>query len=56
MAMLIFGVVGFGFMLIYYIFINKRRRAGKEDHKVEGLSDSEIDELGDKSPRFIYVI
>lgn len=55
MAMLIFGVASFGLMLVYYIVINKRRREGKEDYRVEGLSESEIQELGDKSPRFIYI-
>lgn len=55
MSMLIFGVVSFGFMWMYYVFINKRRADGKEDHTIQGLSGSEIEELGDKSPRFVYV-
>lgn len=55
MGMLIFGVVSFLFMWIYYVIVNKRRADGKEDYKVQGLSDEEIDELGDRSPRFVYV-
>ncbi|KAL8955323.1 MAG: hypothetical protein Q9193_006783 [Seirophora villosa] len=34
--------------------INKTRAAGKEDYKIEGLTDEQIDEMGDKSPKFIY--
>ncbi|CAO1598317.1 hypothetical protein XANCAGTX0491_002086 [Xanthoria calcicola] len=33
---------------------NRKRAAGKEDWKVSDLTDEEIDELGDKSPRFIF--
>ena len=33
---------------------NKKRRAGKEDGKIQGLTEENIDELGDESPRFIY--
>ncbi len=38
----------------YFIRKNAQRRAGKEDHKVEGLSEEEMAELGDESPRFMY--
>ena len=55
MALLALGVASFGSMWCYYLLKNKRRRAGKEDHRIGGLSDSEIEELGDKNPRFIYV-
>lgn len=33
---------------------NKKRRAGKRDHWIEGKSDSEIALLGDKRPDFLY--
>ncbi|KAI4227926.1 MAG: hypothetical protein LQ349_006632 [Xanthoria aureola] len=33
---------------------NRKRAAGKEDWRVSDLTDEEIDELGDKSPRFIF--
>ncbi|KAL8927090.1 MAG: hypothetical protein Q9172_001512 [Xanthocarpia lactea] len=33
---------------------NKKRAAGKEDWKISGLTEEEIDELGDRSPRYIY--
>lgn len=54
MAMLIFGVVTISLVWVYYMIANKRRLDGKEDHKIQGLSDSEVEELGDKSPRFVY--
>lgn len=55
MAMLIFGVMSFGLMWLYYVVKNKRRENGTEDHRIEGLADEDIDELGDRSPRFVYV-
>lgn len=35
---------------------NSRRREGKEDTKIANMSDEEIEELGDASPRFVYTI
>ncbi|KAI4163565.1 MAG: hypothetical protein LQ342_002837 [Letrouitia transgressa] len=35
---------------------NAGRRAGKEDDKIAHLTESEIAELGDDSPRFVYTI
>jgi hypothetical protein len=34
--------------------LNNARRQGKEDAKIEEMSDQEIEELGDASPRFMY--
>ncbi|QMW45059.1 hypothetical protein G4B11_008479 [Aspergillus flavus] len=53
------GLVGFagivyGLMWFYYHQKNMRRVQGFEDEKVAGMTDEEIEELGDKSPRFIY--
>jgi hypothetical protein len=36
--------------------VNKRRAAGEEDRKVEGMSDEDIAEMGDKSPRFVNTL
>lgn len=33
---------------------NRKRLAGKRDHWVEGLSEEEVEALGDKRPDFIY--
>ena len=53
------GMVGFagsvyGIMWAYYHWENKRRDQGLLDHKIEGMTDEEIEEMGDKSPRFRY--
>lgn len=55
-ALLGYGIFIYGGMSIYLNYVNKRRRAGKEDHKVSGMTDAEIDALGDRSPKFIYTI
>ena len=55
LAMGAFAVVGFGTVWVYYIYINGRRASGKEDEKTAGMSEAELEELGDKSPRFIFV-
>jgi hypothetical protein len=46
----------FGGMSFYFSRINKRRREGKEDYKIAGMTEEEINELGDESPRFMYTI
>lgn len=38
----------------YFRHLNKRRDEGKEDHKVEGMTEEEIQELGEHNPRFRY--
>jgi len=55
-AMVAFGTICFGFMSVYYYFTNKKRAEGKEDHKIVGMTDEEIEEMGDESPKFRYVI
>ena len=45
-----------GFMSWHLARLNKARREGKEDAKIEHMSDEEIEELGDASPRFFYTI
>ena len=44
------------FMWTYLTKVNKQRAEGKIDKKYEGLSEDELAELGDDSPRFRYVI
>ncbi|KAL4937238.1 hypothetical protein BDV06DRAFT_216033 [Aspergillus oleicola] len=51
------GLVGFagvvyGIMWVYYEWKNKQRDRGVEDAKIEGMSDEQIEEMGDMSPRF----
>lgn len=44
----------FFFMHFYYARQNKNRAAGKEDYKMEGKTEAEVAEMGDKSPRYVY--
>jgi MFS transporter, ACS family, DAL5 transporter family protein len=38
----------------YFRYLNKRRDEGKEDHTVEGMTEEDIQELGEHNPRFRY--
>lgn len=40
----------------YFARLNARKRAGKEDWKMENKSEEEVAELGDESPKFMYTI
>lgn len=39
----------------YMARINRRRKAGKEDDKMQGMTEYQINEMGDRSPRYIFV-
>jgi len=56
LAMVAFAVAVYGFMWFYFARVNARRARGEEDWKIEGMSEEEIAELGDDSPRFVYTI
>ena len=56
MSMVAYACVVYGFMWFYFARVNKKRECGGEDHKMQGLSDAEVAELGDDSPRFVYTI
>ncbi|KAL8701304.1 MAG: hypothetical protein Q9201_004975 [Fulgogasparrea decipioides] len=46
----------FAFMSWYLSKKNDRRRRGEEDGRITGMSESEIAELGDKSPRYVFTV
>jgi hypothetical protein len=46
----------YGFMSWYLARLNKARREGREDAKVENMTSEEIEELGDESPRFMFTV
>lgn len=49
----------FGGSIVQYVLLrqeNAKRRRGERDHWVEGLSQSEIELLGDKRPDFMYTL
>ncbi|PYH45334.1 putative MFS transporter [Aspergillus saccharolyticus JOP 1030-1] len=56
LALVGFAGVVYGLMWWYYHYKNKRRQQGLEDDRVAGMTDEAIEELGDRSPRFVYSI
>ena len=56
LAMVAFASVVYAFMWFYLSRVNARRARGDEDHKIQGMSEQEVKELGDDSPRFVYTI
>lgn len=44
------------FMWVYLSRMNRQRAEGKIDAKYAGMTEAELAELGDESPRFRYVI
>ncbi|KMU92563.1 hypothetical protein CIHG_10366 [Coccidioides immitis H538.4] len=41
-------------MWYWYKRANKLREQGKEDGKIEGMTEEEIQEMGDRNPRFRF--
>jgi hypothetical protein len=56
MAMVAWACLCYAFMWFYFARVNAQRAKGDEDHGVHGMTDEEIAELGDDSPRFVYTI
>ncbi|KAH8591454.1 putative MFS transporter [Bisporella sp. PMI_857] len=50
------SVCFFVFLTVYYKRVNRRRAEGNEDWKIEGMTEEAIQEMGDKSPRYVYQI
>ena len=56
LSMVAFASVVYALMWFYFSRVNAQRARGEEDHKIQGMSEEEINELGDDSPRFVYTI
>ncbi|KAJ4998117.1 putative transporter [Colletotrichum sp. SAR 10_66] len=56
LSMVGMGTCLYGFMWFWYWRANKQREAGFAEDKYRDLSDDELAELGDESPRFRYTI
>lgn len=56
MSMVALATLIYGFMWWFLAQKNQQRLDGKENAKIANMSDEEIEELGDSSPRFIYTI
>ena len=50
------GAGTFAALHFWYRNQNKKKLQGKEDYRMEGLSEKEIAELGEHNPRFLYTI
>lgn len=53
-ALLAFSAVASAVLWWGMARVNRRRRAGKEEGRVLGMAEEEINELGDESPRYLY--
>jgi hypothetical protein len=56
MAMVIFAIICYAILWAYLGRENSRREKGEQNHLMEGMSEDEVAELGDESPRFRYTI
>lgn len=56
MAMVGFAIFCYAILWFAFARINKRRESGEEEHLIAGMSDEDIAEMGDDSPRFKYTI
>lgn len=54
LAMVAMAVVVYAIMSGYFLSMNKKRAAGKENWKRWGKSDEAVTEMGDASPDFLY--
>jgi hypothetical protein len=46
----------YGVMSLHFQRLNRQRLAGSDDHTVEGMTSEQIEELGDRNPKYIYTI
>jgi hypothetical protein len=54
MAMVAMSAVIYLVMWAWFRRQNSRKLAGKDDHKIQGMTEEEAEELGEHNPRFIY--
>lgn len=54
LALTAFSACIYAFMWYWYRRINQLREQGMEDDKIEGLSEEEVEEMGDRNPRFRF--
>ena len=55
-GLLVLGVILYTSLHFWYRNQNKRKVEGKEDYRMEGLSEEEINELGEHNPRYLYTL
>jgi hypothetical protein len=54
MAMAAMSAVTFLGLWAWFRRQNRRKLSGLEDHKAEGMTEEEAEELGEHNPRFLY--
>ena len=54
LGMIVLAMSGWGFLWYHYDLLNRRRADGTEDWKIQGMTDEQVAEMGDDSPRFVY--
>ena len=55
-GLLVLGVILYTSLHFWYRNQNNRKVEGKEDYRMEGLSEQEINELGEHNPRYLYTL
>ncbi|KAH0835352.1 hypothetical protein AYO21_01570 [Fonsecaea monophora] len=56
MGLLCISISIYTFLLFYWRRVNKRRSEGKEDYKLQGKTEDEVENMGDDSPHFRFTI
>ncbi|MCJ1301982.1 hypothetical protein MMC08_004783 [Hypocenomyce scalaris] len=56
LAMVGYAACVYGLMWWYFARENQRRKDGREDSRIAGMTEEEIAELGDRNPRYIFTI
>lgn len=54
MALIAMSAFIYLFMWFYFRRRNQAKVEGKEDHKTTGMTEEEIEELGEDNPRYKY--
>ena len=54
MAMVAFAITCYAVLWFAFRRINTRRENGEEEHLISGMTEEDIAELGDDSPRFKF--
>ncbi len=56
LALVAMAGILYGLLSLYLQRLNAQRNAGKEDSKIVGMTEAQIAELADESPRFRFTI
>ena len=54
MALIAMSAVIYLLFWAYFRHLNQRKADGKEDYRMQGLTEEEVEELGEHNPRFRY--